>query len=94
MSSQIAASKVPRIGLPLPSIKGSRGFLAKGGVTLLLWVLRRRPYCRAARAAELDAVRRLDSRRRFIEMAGLSLGVAALSYLTGLLMRTFLGVDV
>ena len=32
-------------------------------------------------------------RRRFLEMAGLSLGVAAFSFLVGLLMRTFLGVD-
>lgn len=33
-------------------------------------------------------------RRRFFEMAGLSLGVAAVSFLVGLLLRTFLGVDV
>jgi VIT1/CCC1 family predicted Fe2+/Mn2+ transporter len=33
-------------------------------------------------------------RRRFLEMAGLSLGVAAFSFLMGFLMRTFLGVDV
>lgn len=33
-------------------------------------------------------------RRRFVEMAGLSLGVAAFSFLVGLLMRTFLGVEI
>ncbi|MDH7490292.1 MAG: VIT1/CCC1 transporter family protein [Anaerolineae bacterium] len=33
-------------------------------------------------------------RRRFVEMAGLSLGVAAFSFLVGLLMRTLLGVEV
>jgi len=33
-------------------------------------------------------------RRRFVEMAGLSLSVAALSFLIGYLIRTFLGVDV
>jgi VIT1/CCC1 family predicted Fe2+/Mn2+ transporter len=33
-------------------------------------------------------------RRRFLEMAGLSLGVAALSFLIGFLIRTFLGVDI
>jgi VIT1/CCC1 family predicted Fe2+/Mn2+ transporter len=33
-------------------------------------------------------------RRRFIEMAGLSLGVAAVSFLLGLLIRYFIGVDV
>lgn len=33
-------------------------------------------------------------KRRFLEMAGLSLGVTALSFLVGLLIRTFLGVDV
>ncbi|MEJ2211210.1 MAG: VIT1/CCC1 transporter family protein [Anaerolineae bacterium] len=33
-------------------------------------------------------------RGRFLEMAGLSLGVAAISFLIGFLMRTFLGVDV
>jgi VIT1/CCC1 family predicted Fe2+/Mn2+ transporter len=33
-------------------------------------------------------------RRRFLEMAGVSLGVAAFSFLVGLLLRTVLGVDV
>jgi VIT1/CCC1 family predicted Fe2+/Mn2+ transporter len=33
-------------------------------------------------------------RGRFLEMAGLSLGVAAFSFLVGFLMRTFLGVDI
>jgi len=33
-------------------------------------------------------------KRRFLEMAGLSLGVTVLSFLVGLLIRTFLGVDV
>jgi len=33
-------------------------------------------------------------RRRFLEMTGLSLSVAALSFLIGFLMRTFLGIDV
>ncbi len=33
-------------------------------------------------------------RKRFLEMAGLSLGVAAFSFLIGLLMRTFLGIDI
>jgi hypothetical protein len=33
-------------------------------------------------------------RRRFLEMTGLSLGVAALSFLIGVVVRTFLGVDV
>jgi VIT1/CCC1 family predicted Fe2+/Mn2+ transporter len=33
-------------------------------------------------------------RRRFLEMAGVSLGVAAFSFLVGFLMRTFLGVDI
>ncbi|MBC7263664.1 MAG: VIT1/CCC1 transporter family protein [Chloroflexi bacterium] len=32
--------------------------------------------------------------RRFFEMAGVSLGVAAFSFLLGFLMRTFLGVDI
>lgn len=32
--------------------------------------------------------------RRFLEMAGVSLGVAAFSFLLGFLMRTFLGVDI
>jgi VIT1/CCC1 family predicted Fe2+/Mn2+ transporter len=32
--------------------------------------------------------------RRFVEMAGLSLGVAAITFLVGYLMRSFLGVDV
>jgi VIT1/CCC1 family predicted Fe2+/Mn2+ transporter len=33
-------------------------------------------------------------RSRFLEMAGLSLGVAAFSFLVGFLMRTFLGIDI
>ncbi len=33
-------------------------------------------------------------KRRFLEMSGLSLGVAALSFFIGFLIRTFLGVDV
>jgi VIT1/CCC1 family predicted Fe2+/Mn2+ transporter len=33
-------------------------------------------------------------KRRFFEMAGLSLGVAALSFLIGLLIRTFLDIDI
>jgi VIT1/CCC1 family predicted Fe2+/Mn2+ transporter len=33
-------------------------------------------------------------RRRFLEMAGLSLGVAALSFLVGFVMRTFLGIEI
>lgn len=33
-------------------------------------------------------------KRRFLEMAGLSLGVAALSFLVGFVLRSFLGVDV
>ena len=32
--------------------------------------------------------------KRFLEMAGLSLGVAAFSFLIGFLLRIFLGVDV
>jgi VIT1/CCC1 family predicted Fe2+/Mn2+ transporter len=33
-------------------------------------------------------------RRRFLEMTGLSLGVAAFSFLIGFLMRAFLGIDI
>jgi VIT1/CCC1 family predicted Fe2+/Mn2+ transporter len=33
-------------------------------------------------------------RERFLEMAGLSLGVAAFSFLVGFLLRSFLGVDI
>jgi VIT1/CCC1 family predicted Fe2+/Mn2+ transporter len=33
-------------------------------------------------------------RRRFLEMAGLSLGVAALSFLVGFLVRSLMGVDI
>lgn len=33
-------------------------------------------------------------RSRFLEMAGLSLGIAALSFLIGFLMRNFLGIDI
>jgi len=33
-------------------------------------------------------------RRRFLEMTGLSLGVAALSFFIGFVIRSFLGVDI
>jgi VIT1/CCC1 family predicted Fe2+/Mn2+ transporter len=33
-------------------------------------------------------------RKRFLEMTGLSLGVAAISFLIGFLIRTFLGIDI
>ncbi len=33
-------------------------------------------------------------RRRFFEMAGLSLGVALLSFFIGYVVRTFMGVDI
>ncbi len=33
-------------------------------------------------------------RKRFLEMAGISLGVAAVSFLIGFLVRSFLNVDV
>lgn len=35
-----------------------------------------------------------EQARRFVEMAGLSLGVAGLSFLIGLGLRHFLGVEV
>ncbi|HRT62303.1 MAG TPA: VIT1/CCC1 transporter family protein [Syntrophales bacterium] len=42
----------------------------------------------------LSVVRDIPFRRRFIEMAGISLGVAALSFLIGYLVRVFLNVDI
>ena len=36
----------------------------------------------------------LDFRKRFLEMAGISLGVAAFSFLVGYVIRVFLGIDV
>jgi VIT1/CCC1 family predicted Fe2+/Mn2+ transporter len=36
----------------------------------------------------------LNFRRRFLEMAGLSLGVAAISFLVGFLLRKFTGIDI
>jgi len=42
----------------------------------------------------ISVAKSLSFRRRFAEMAGLSLGVAALSFLVGLALRAFLGVDV
>lgn len=36
----------------------------------------------------------LDFRHRFLEMSGLSLGVAALSFLIGYLLRTFSGIEI
>jgi VIT1/CCC1 family predicted Fe2+/Mn2+ transporter len=42
----------------------------------------------------ISVARSQPFRRRFLEMAGLSLGVAGLSFLAGYLMRTFMGVEV
>jgi len=42
----------------------------------------------------VSVTRDLEFRPRFIEMAGLSLGVAALSFLMGILVRVLLGVEV
>jgi VIT1/CCC1 family predicted Fe2+/Mn2+ transporter len=42
----------------------------------------------------ISVTRDLDFRGRFLEMAGLSLGVAALSFLMGILVRGLLGVNV
>jgi VIT1/CCC1 family predicted Fe2+/Mn2+ transporter len=42
----------------------------------------------------ISVAKDMNFRRQFGEMAGLSLGVAALSFLVGVLVRTFLGVDV
>lgn len=42
----------------------------------------------------ISVAKDLPFRRRFLEMAGLSLSVAALSFFIGLLLRSFLGVDV
>ena len=41
----------------------------------------------------ISVTRGVDFRGRFLEMAGISLGVALLSFLLGLLVRTFLGVS-
>ncbi len=42
----------------------------------------------------ISVARDVPFRRRFLEMTGLSLGVAALSFLVGFIVRSFLGVDV
>lgn len=41
----------------------------------------------------LSVAKDLNFRRRFLEMAGISLGVAAFSFLLGFLMKQFLGVE-
>jgi VIT1/CCC1 family predicted Fe2+/Mn2+ transporter len=42
----------------------------------------------------ISVARDLPFRKRFFEMAGISLGVAALSFLMGILVRTYLGVEI
>ncbi len=42
----------------------------------------------------ISVAKQLSFRQRFLEMAGLSIGVAGFSFLVGYLIRTFLGVDV
>jgi VIT1/CCC1 family predicted Fe2+/Mn2+ transporter len=41
----------------------------------------------------ISVTRSLDFRGRFLEMAALSLGIAALSFLVGILVRVLLGVE-
>ncbi|MBN2035802.1 MAG: hypothetical protein JW768_03590, partial [Chitinispirillaceae bacterium] len=42
----------------------------------------------------LSVARGESFRARFLEMAGISLGVAALSFAIGMLLRRFIGVDI
>ncbi len=42
----------------------------------------------------ISVAKEVSFRERFLEMAGLSLGVAAFTFLIGLLLRTFLGIEV
>jgi VIT1/CCC1 family predicted Fe2+/Mn2+ transporter len=42
----------------------------------------------------ISVAKDLPLKERFLEMAGISLGVAAISFLIGYLIRLFLGVDV
>lgn len=42
----------------------------------------------------VSVARCLCFRRQFAEMVGISLGVSALSFMVGVLVKTFLGVDV
>ena len=42
----------------------------------------------------LSVVKDMPFRARFLEMAGISLGVAFISFLVGLLMRTIFGVEI
>ncbi|HRX43127.1 MAG TPA: rubrerythrin family protein, partial [Clostridia bacterium] len=42
----------------------------------------------------ISVARDYNFRKRFIEMAAISLGVAALSFLIGVLIKQFIGVDV
>jgi VIT1/CCC1 family predicted Fe2+/Mn2+ transporter len=42
----------------------------------------------------VSVARDLKFRKQFIEMAGISLGVSGLSFLVGVLVKTYLGVDV
>lgn len=42
----------------------------------------------------ISVVNDVSFRKRFLEMAGLSLGVSAISFLIGLLLRKFIGLDV
>jgi VIT1/CCC1 family predicted Fe2+/Mn2+ transporter len=36
----------------------------------------------------------LNFKKQFVEMAGISLGVSGLSFLVGVLVKTFLGIEV
>lgn len=64
-------------------------FLAALGVTLLVGVL-----IIVGFTFYLSVAQDLPFRRRFFEMAGISLGVSALSFLIGLIVREVFGFEV
>lgn len=59
------------------------------GVTLILGIL-----IIAAFTYYIAVAKDLNFRKRFLEMSGLSLGVAAISFLVGLLLRKFTGIEI
>ena len=42
----------------------------------------------------ISVVQEVSFRKRFLEMAGLSLGVSAISFMIGLLLRKFFGIEI
>ena len=69
-------------------------FVLGGYLAALVWTLLNAIIVIVVFTYYVSVAQEVPFRRRFAEMAGISLGVAALSFLIGYLVRTVLGIEV